>query len=126
MGGTNMTGIKSLADELRETIKKDGNSGHCDPAKTLPAKRSHLTKPAKKATNTTLETLFESILAYELAGKEKLLIRLDDRTVFLLKQLKIAKAIDMNKLIAYSLQDFLHTHPELIQYVKENIKTIEL
>ena len=121
-----MTGIKSLADELRETIKKDGGSGHSDPAKIPPAKRSAITKPAKKTADTTLETLFESILAYELAGKEKLLIRLDDRTVFLLKQLKIAKAIDMNKLIAYSLQDFLRQHPELIQYVKENIKTIEL
>nr|WP_068891019.1 hypothetical protein [Pedobacter panaciterrae] len=121
-----MTGIRSLADELRETIKKDGGTGNNDQSKTPPAKRSPSTKPAKKSTDITLETLFENILAYELAGKEKLLIRLDDRTVFLLKQLKIAKAIDMNKLIAYSLQDFLRTHPELIQYVKENIKTIEL
>lgn len=121
-----MTGIKLLADELRETIKKDGAAGHSDPAKTPPAKGSTSAKPAKKSADTTLETLFESILAYELAGKEKLLIRLDDRTVFLLKQLKIAKAIDMNKLIAYCLQDFLRQHPELIQYIKENIKTIEL
>ena len=121
-----MTGIRSLADELRETIKKDGGTGDNDKSQTPPAKRRPSNKPAKKSTNTTLETLFENILAYELAGKEKLLIRLDDRTVFLLKQLKIAKAIDMNKLIAYSLQDFLRTHPELIQYVKENIKTIEL
>jgi hypothetical protein len=125
MGGTNMTGIKSLADELRETIKNDGTR-HNDLNETIPAKRSTLTKSANKAVDTTLETLFESILAYELAGKEKLLIRLDDRTVFLLKQLKVAKAIDMNKLIAYSLQDFLRQHPELIQYIKENLKTIEL
>ena len=121
-----MTGIKSLADELRETIKKDGGTGDNGQAKTPPVKRSAITKPVKKTADTALETLFESILAFELTGREKLLIRLDDRTVFLLKQLKIAKAIDMNKLIAYTLQDFLHTHPELIQYVKENIKTIEL
>ena len=121
-----MTGIKSLADELRETIKKDGAAGQNDLNETPPTKRRTSVKPAKRSADTTLETLFESILAYDLAGKEKLLIRLDDRTVFLLKQLKIAKAIDMNKLIAYSLQDFLRQHPELIQYVKENIKTIEL
>jgi hypothetical protein len=120
-----MTGIKSLADELRETIKKDA-AGPSDPAKTQPVKRNAQSKPAKKAADAPLENLFESILAFELNGNEKLLIRLDDRTVFLLKQLKVAKAIDMNKLIAYSLQDFLRQHPELIQYVKENIKTIEL
>lgn len=121
-----MTGIKSLADELRETIKKDGNSGQNDPDKTLLPKKSTTHKPLKKTADAVLEKLFESILGFELTGKEKLLIRLDDRTVFLLKQLKIAKAIDMNKLIAYCLQDFLRQHPELIQYVKENIKNIEL
>ncbi len=121
-----MTGIKSLADELRETIKKDGGTGDNGQTKTPPVKRGAITKPFKKTSDTALETLFKSILAFDLTGREKLLIRLDDRTVFLLKQLKIAKAIDMNKLIAYSLQDFLRNHPELIQYIKENIKTIEL
>lgn len=121
-----MNEIKTLADELRETIKKDGNSKSASQSKALSAKRE---KPSAKNTipiDPPVEKLFETMLSYELTGKEKLLIRLDDRTVFLLKQLKIAKSIDMNKLIAYSLQYFLHQHPELIQYIKENIKTIEL
>ena len=121
-----MTGIRSLADELRETIKKEGNPRQNDRAKTEAGKKNIITKSSKKPADPSLENLFESILAFELKGREKLLIRLDDRTIFLLKQLKIAKSIDMNKLIAYCLQDFLHRHPELIQYVKENIKTIEL
>jgi len=121
-----MNQIKSLADELRETIKKDGGAEKGNPAETLPVKKNNRSKPSKKPADATLESLLESILAFDLTGREKLLIRLDDRTVFLLKQLKIAKAIDMNKLIAYSLQDFLARHPELIQYIKENIKTIEL
>lgn len=121
-----MNQIKSLADELRETIKKDGHAEQGKPDEMPPVKKSTVSRPAKKPADASLETLFESILAFELTGREKLLIRLDDRTVFLLKQLKIAKAIDMNKLIAYSLQDFLRQHPELIQYIKENIKTIEL
>lgn len=121
-----MTGIKSLADELRETIKKDSSTGPDRPAETLPVKKSAVARPAKKVADASLETLFKNILAFELTGQEKLLIRLDDRTVFLLKQLKVAKAIDMNKLIAYCLQDFLRRHPELIQYIKDNIKTIEL
>lgn len=121
-----MNQIKTLADELRETIKKDGNGKANGQSKALSAKRE---KPSPKKANPiglSVEKLFESMVNYELTGKEKLLIRLDDRTIFLLKQLKIAKSIDMNKLIAYSLQYFLHQHPELIQYIKENIKTIEL
>lgn len=121
-----MNQIKTLADELRETIKKDENSKSATRPKALSTKKE---KPSAKNANTietSVEKLFESMLSYELTGTEKLLIRLDDRTVFVLKQLKIAKSIDMNKLIAYSLQYFLHQHPELIQYIKENIKTIEL
>lgn len=120
-----MSGIRSLADELRETIKNDGNAKTSEKTPTIPAKKN--TSPIRgKGVEGNLEQLLETILAYELAGNEKLLIRLDDRTVFLLKQLKIAKGIDMNKLIAFSLQRFLTGHPELIQYIKDNIKTISL
>lgn len=121
-----MSGIKTLADELRERIKNDVKpepSGHSGPSVGRKAKQK-MVRP--KALHPSLEELFGAILAYDLNGREKLLIRLDDRTIFLLKQLKIAKSIDMNKLIAFSLQYFLDQHPELIQYIKENIKTIEL
>jgi len=121
-----MKQIKSLADELRETIRKDSNQGDEDFPQSADTKKHKSSRGAKKSTDASLEKLFLSILSFELNGKEKLLIRLDDRTVFLLKQLKIAKAIDMNKLIAYSIQQFLTLHPELIQFIKENIKTIEL
>lgn len=113
-----MNKIRSLADEIRETIKNDGA--------TVPSTKNRTQKQIKKSAEKPIDQLLESILAYELNGTEKLLIRLDDRTVFLLKQLKIARSIDMNKLIAYSLQNFLLHHPELIQYIKENIKNIEL
>lgn len=120
-----MSQIKSLADELRATIKKDGHTDLNNSSK-IPRKKAKQEVKSKDTLDPSLEKLFANILAYELTGTEKLLIRLDDRTVFLLKQLKIAKAIDMNKFIAYSLQDFLRNHSELIQYIKENIKTIEL
>lgn len=121
-----MNEIKTLADELRETIKKDGNSNPVTQPKALSTKKERPSAKNAIPIDPSVEKLFDNMLSYELIGKEKLLIRLDDRTVFLLKQLKIAKSIDMNKLIAYSLQYFLHQHPELIQYIKENIKTIEL
>jgi len=116
-----MSGIKSLADELRATIKNEVNQSNAPSGKVKTPK----TKPEKKS-DAALELLFAQILAHELTGKEKLLIRLDDKTVFLLKQLKVIKGIDMNKLISFCLQIFLREHPELIQIIKENIKTIEL
>jgi hypothetical protein len=121
-----MSSIKSLADELRETIKQDVKAKPNPTNITTPDVGKGSGKKSQKNEGPALEKLFENILAFELNGKEKLLIRLNDKTIFLLKQLKIAKSIDMNKLIAYCVQDFLNRHPELIQYVKQNIKTIEL
>jgi len=115
-----MNGIKSLADELRESIKKDVES-----ATTAKVSEKKRVKKNNRSNHPTQE-LLAAIQAFELTGREKLLIRLDERTVFLMKQLKIAGGIDMNRLIAYSLNGFLQQHPELIQYIKENIKTIEL
>lgn len=117
-------GIKTLADEIRENIKKNVKDGQKkSPPIGIPTKQK--SREGKSRTD-PLDQLFESILSYELNGSEKMLIRLDERTVFLLKQLKIAKGIDMNKLIAYSLKDFLVRHAGIIQYIKENIKTIEI
>lgn len=114
-----MSGIKSLADELRDSMRKERRPQTTDP----PSVEPKLT--AKKKTE-TLEHLFESILNHELTGRERLLIRLDDKTIFLLKQLKVAKGIDMNKFIAYSLHLFLNNNPEISQYIKEHIKTLDL
>lgn len=115
-----MSGIRSLADELRDSIRKERQPQ----TKEIPTEQPPKDPPKKKAG--TLERLLESILNHELTGQEKLLIRLDDRTVFLLKQLKVAKGIDMNKIISYSLQTFLKEHPELTGYIKEHIKTLDL
>lgn len=115
-----MSGIKSLADELRDSMRK----GKPPQANEIPPAEQAKDTPKKKTE--TLERLFENILNHELTGREKLLIRLDDKTLFLLKQLKVTKCIDMNKIISYSLHLFLKTHPELIRYIKEHIKTLDL
>lgn len=115
-----MSGIKSLADELRDSMRK----GKLPQAKEIPP--AEQTKGTPKKKTETLERLFENILNHELTGRERLLIRLDDKTLFLLKQLKVAKGINMNKIISYSLHQFLKTHPELTRYIKEHIKTLDL
>ena len=117
-----MSGIKSLADELRDSIRNGPPKTETGPAK--PIRKGSTGSPKKDPV--APDRLFENILSFKLQGKEKLLIRLDDKTVFLLKQLKVAKGIDMNKVIAYSLHIFLKNHPELTRYIKEHIKTLDL
>jgi len=115
-----MSGIKSLADELRDSMRK----GKPPQANEIPS--AELRKDTQKKKTEALDHLFESIQNHELTGRERLLIRLDDKTLFLLKQLKVAKGIDMTKIISYSLYQFLKTYPELTRYIKEHIKTLDL
>lgn len=131
-----MTAIRSLADELREKMRQEASGElHEDnpaeqevkkPDKERKGTRGKAGKPPHENAFASLEILFTRISAFELTGNEKLLIRLDNRTVFLLKQLKIAKNIDMNKLIAYSVDTFFKERPELIEFIKSTLQTIDL
>lgn len=128
-----MTAIRSLADELREKMRQQSPETEI-PQPSKPPKDNDdqkiVTKKAGKPPPEKqlqgLETLLAELADYELTGNEKLLIRLDGRTVFMLKQLKVTKGIDMNKLIAYSLDTFFKERPELINYIKASLQTIEL
>lgn len=129
-----MTKIRSLADELREKMRQQPGIEESETEKQSQPNADKQDKPVKKKAgkpppekpSTELENLFAELTAYELTGNEKLLIRLDGRTVFMLKQLKVTKSIDMNKLIAYSLDSFFKERPELINYIKASLQTIEL
>ena len=129
-----MTAIRSLADELREKMRQqpeseketsDNQTTSVVPDQNKPIKKK-AGKPPPPQLSTDLESLFAELNAYELTGNEKLLIRLESRTVFMLKQLKVTKSIDMNKLIAYSVDAFFKERPELINYIKASLQTIEL
>jgi hypothetical protein len=129
-----MTKIRSLADELREKMRQQPGIEEPQTEKQSQPNADKQDKPVRKKAgkpppekpSTELENLFAELTAYELTGNEKLLIRLDGRTVFMLKQLKVTKSIDMNKLIAYSLDSFFKERPELINYIKASLQTIEL
>jgi hypothetical protein len=129
-----MTAIRSLADELREKMRQQPEPENAEPEKQIQEAAASLNKSSKKKTDklpptnpsTDLEALFAQLSAYELNGNEKLLIRLESKTVFMLKQLKVTKSIDMNKLIAYSLDAFFKERPDLIKYIKSSLQTIEL
>lgn len=113
-----MTEIKTLADELREKIRNKEEKEDTQ----KPEKR----KRAKSTCSKSLEELFNAIQSHQLSGHEKILIRLDDKTVFLMKQLKVSKGIDMNRLISYSIKTFLENTPELTEHIKQSLKNLEL
>lgn len=119
-----MSDIRSLADELRQAMRSGNGTGGNDP-KPAPTAVPTRKKKAKKE-DTELEALFARISAQGLEGCERLPVRLDGRTVFLLKQLKVIRNIDMNRFVAFCVHSFLEGHPEITDYVRENIKTIEL
>lgn len=130
-----MTAIRSLADELREKMRRQSPeepaAGPESPAvdNDGPDKkpgRKKAGKPPPDKVPAEIEILFGELNTYKLTGDEKLLIRLESRTVFMLKQLKIAKGVDMNKLIAYSLDAFFRERPELINYIKASLQNIQL
>lgn len=127
-----MTAIRSLADELREKMRQNETTVNEETKEAGATGDVTGEKPKKKAgkpppkLDAELEQLLSAISAFALTGNEKLLIRLDNRTVFLMKQLKVTRSIDMNKLIAYSVDAFLKSHPELIEFIRSTLQTIEL
>lgn len=121
-----MSDIKSIADQLRETINKENSGSTVQKVKTSNVNPALIKESKKNEVDESLSDLFEKIHNYRFDGTEKMPVRLDTRTVFMLKQLKIIQGIDMNKLIAFSVQDLLKRHPKLTTYIKEKIKTIEL
>lgn len=122
-----MSEIKTLADQLRESLKNGSGDIEQGLKPSVPAKNKGKPGAVKdKPIPDSLEQLFLAIESFDHNGMEKLPIRLDEKTAYLLKQLKSIKGIDMTKMIAFSLNCFFKQHPELVEYIKQNIKTIEL
>ncbi|MDX3917001.1 MAG: hypothetical protein QHC79_25895 [Pseudosphingobacterium sp.] len=120
-----MKKIQSLADELREHIRAKEKQPDAPPAEGQ--KNTAATEKRKAGSiSSATEDLIKKISEHRIEGKEKLLIRLDNRTVFLLKQLKIASDIDMIQLISFALQDFIDKNPGLTEHIKKSLKSFEL
>lgn len=125
-----MNEIKSLADQLREKLR-NGETENPQPkeqkqvAKPPPVEKRK--KPPKTASNETeAQAFFQALESFQLEGTEKSLIRVDSRTMNLLKRIKLAKGIDMNRFIVYSLHQYLGQHPWLAAHIQETLKKTEL
>lgn len=118
-----MNQIKSLADQLREKLRtgETANSEAKAPAK--PVSPSRPKKPPKTAIDKNkADAFFASIETFRPELTEKSMIRIDARTLHLLKRMKLAKGIDMNRFIVFALHQYLGQHPWLPEHIQETLK----
>ncbi|WP_316762028.1 hypothetical protein [Pedobacter aquatilis] len=119
-----MSQIKSLAQQLKSRleeqkdlpISKDSEKKSAqEEAQILDDKE--LIKEAKK-----ISSFLSALRDFNMDGQEKILIRLDKRTIAQLKQLKVATNIEMIRVIAFALHHFLKSHPWLSDYISQTLK----
>jgi hypothetical protein len=125
-----MNEIKSLADQLRERMRTgEAEKKAPPPAKEKsvgPALNARPKKPPKTSpAGQKAAAFFRDIEAFKIEVTEKSMIRVDARTVNLLKRIKLVKGIDMNRFIVYALHQYLSQHPWLPGHIQETLKKSE-
>jgi hypothetical protein len=115
-----MSEIKSLADQLRESmaVKPDLKQG----ALAKSPKKSPALKPSTKP-----PPILQEILDYD-ATNNKLMVhvKLDSDTAKTLVHFKMATGIDNIKLVAFAVRHLFSTQPELKTYIKNFILNFDL
>ncbi|WP_316738455.1 hypothetical protein [Pedobacter aquatilis] len=109
-----MDSIKSLADELRQNIKeREGAS---------PQKIAKIGAEAKTPISSKIEKKLNTIRACEITGEQKIMIRLDQSTLDIIRAFKMVSGIEMTRLIVFSLRAYIEDNPWVVEYIKEEIK----
>ena len=119
-----MSQIKSLAQQLKSKLEEQKGVPIINDAEKSQAQKER-EKPDDRysvADAKKISALLSALRDFNMDGQEKILIRLDKRTVAQLKQLKVATNIEMNRVIAFALQNFLKSHPWLNDYISQTLK----
>ncbi|NGM71643.1 hypothetical protein [Sphingobacterium sp. SGL-16] len=121
-----MTEIKTLADQLRDTLRTTDNKVHI--SEKVNSNKISTTKKHKPPNeeHKHIVDFFNALEEFKLEATEKSMIRVDKRTINLLKRLKLAKGIDMNRFIVYALHQYINQHPWLPKHIQEIIKNTDL
>ena len=119
-----MSQIKSLAEQLKCKLEEQkGVPEDKDAQNKSEEKQEDKIDATYSAAEAEKISVFLSALRdFNMDGHEKILIRLDKRTVAQLKQLKAATNIEMIRVIAFALQNFLKSHPWLTHYITHTLK----
>ncbi|GAA4196242.1 hypothetical protein GCM10022289_01650 [Pedobacter jeongneungensis] len=121
-----MSEIKSLADQLKTRLeeqkglseKSPGTKAEGKPVRNEPKAKTVAVDPKR------LSNFLSSLQEFNMDGQEKILIRIDKRTMSKLRQLKTASNIDMSRVIVFSLDRFLKSHPWLNEYISQTLKNM--
>lgn len=69
--------------------------------------------------------ILDRIKAYDKTGDNSVMhVRLDENTVLLLNQLKLATGVEMQKFVAFAVSELIRQHPELRTIVKQFLQKI--
>lgn len=123
-----MLEIKTLADQLRDQLRADLKDEALTSEDKINKKES---TAVKKNVGVSIErqkadAFFKAIEEFKLETSEKSMIRVDSRTINLLKRMKLAKGIDMNRFIVFALHQYINQHPWLPKHIQEIIKNSDI
>jgi len=125
-----MLEIKSLADQLREKLRSGDNENDTSEKENKTITKVVANSPKKNKLITPdkqkVDAFFKAIEEFKLESTEKSMIRVDARTINLLKRMKLAKGIDMNRFIVYALHQYISQHPWLTKHIQEILKNSDL
>ncbi|RZJ23706.1 MAG: hypothetical protein EON51_02170 [Acinetobacter sp.] len=122
-----MNDIKSLADQLRNKIAEP-NKDNVIRAPSSIKKSNEIVDidPISTPPENEVEILL-AIKSFEYSnGKNMLHPRVDDKTIKILNQFKIATGVDMNRTIAFSIHFLFAKNPELKTIIKKSLENFEL
>ena len=69
--------------------------------------------------------ILDRIKAYDTTGDKSLVhVRIDDATVLLLNQLKLATGVEIQKMVAFAISEMIRQHPELRTIVKQFLQKL--
>lgn len=116
-----MSEIKSLADQLRDSMNLKPGAKQHSPGKS-PKKA-----PPLRPTSKPPPPILQEILDYD-ASKNKAMVhvKLDSDTAKMLAHFKMASGIDNIKLVAFAVRHLFATQPELKTYIKNFILNFDL
>ena len=123
-----MLEIKTLADQLRDQLRADlKDEGTSTDDKINKKESTAVKKNAVGAVEPQkADAFFKAIEEFKLETSEKSMIRVDSRTINLLKRMKLAKGIDMNRFIVFALHQYINQHPWLPKHIQEIIKNSDI
>ena len=117
-----MSKIKSLAEQLKSKLDEEKGSP-APPPYNEDCKKSSLKKNEAKpsADPRRIAKVIESLQGFPMDGQEKILIRLDKRSMNLLRGFKVASNVDMTRVIVFSLHQFLKSQSWLNEYISQTL-----